>query len=134
MRVGEWQEYGPAKEFCGGASSSAEQFCQIAFDCVHAICQGAYYTRALFTESMSVGTLQGSCVAYLLVCQWLVGWEAYEAAWGAQSLFLCEPSMHLIFGGDLKRLTPCGSKLTTILPPFPPPPRSLQFEDNIHHF
>ena len=61
--MGEWREYGPAKEFCGGASSSAEQFCQIAFDCVHAICQGAYYTRALFTESMSVGTLQGSCVA-----------------------------------------------------------------------
>ena len=72
MRVGEWQEYGPAKEFCGGASSSAEQFCQIAFDCLYAM-SGRCYAQALFTESMSVGPLQGPCVAYLLVCQWLVG-------------------------------------------------------------
>ena len=51
---------------CGDASGSAEQFCQIVFDCVCMLCQGS------FTKSMSVGPLQRSvCVAYMLVCQCL---------------------------------------------------------------
>ena len=54
---------------CGDVGDPAKQFCQNNIACM--LCQNAF-----FTEGMSVGPR----VAFMLVCQSLASWEAYEAA------------------------------------------------------
>ena len=46
---------------CGDASGSAEQFCQIVFDCVCMLCQGSFY------QEYVCGTSAKKCLCCLHV-------------------------------------------------------------------
>ena len=64
-----------SRGICDDVSVSAEQFCQIVFDCVLTAC---YTMPGYFFRDYVCGALQSLCVAYMLVPA-LSCWEAYKA-------------------------------------------------------
>ena len=67
---------------CGDVNGLAEQFCQIVFDCVHAM-PGSFLQRVcLWDLCLAYVHVDGAFVLpmYMLVCQCLAHWEDYEAA------------------------------------------------------